>query len=49
VGRGIDALSPVWNLLDLTPAGRPDWWPGNDYPLHDAAGKASVSIGRPGI
>ncbi len=32
-GRGIDALSPVWNLLDLTPAGRPDWWPGNDYPL----------------
>ena len=32
-GRGIDALSPVWNLFDLTPAGRPDWWPGNDYPL----------------
>jgi predicted dithiol-disulfide oxidoreductase (DUF899 family) len=32
-GRGIDALSPVWNVLDLTPGGRPDWWPGNDYPL----------------
>jgi predicted dithiol-disulfide oxidoreductase (DUF899 family) len=31
-GRGIDALSPVWNLLDLTPGGRPDWWPGNDHP-----------------
>jgi predicted dithiol-disulfide oxidoreductase (DUF899 family) len=23
-GRGIDLLSPVWNLLDLTPAGRGD-------------------------
>lgn len=32
-GRGIDALSPVWNILDLTPAGRGDWWPGNDYPV----------------
>jgi predicted dithiol-disulfide oxidoreductase (DUF899 family) len=32
-GRGIDALSPVWNVLDLTPGGRPEWWPGNDYPL----------------
>lgn len=31
-GRGLDALSPVWNLLDLTPAGRPDWWPADDYP-----------------
>lgn len=36
-GRGIDALSPVWNLLDLTPRGRPDWWPGNDYPLEPTA------------
>lgn len=32
-GRGIDALCPVWNVLDLTPGGRPDWWPGNDYPV----------------
>ena len=32
-GRGIDSLSPVWSLFDLTPTGRPDWWPGNDYPL----------------
>lgn len=32
-GRGIDSLSPVWNLFDLTPGGRPDWWPDNDYPL----------------
>jgi predicted dithiol-disulfide oxidoreductase (DUF899 family) len=27
--RGIDLLSPVWNLLDLTPNGRRDDW----YPL----------------
>ncbi|MDP8979355.1 MAG: DUF899 family protein [Acidobacteriota bacterium] len=25
--RGIDLLSPVWNLLDLTPAGRGNWDP----------------------
>lgn len=37
-GRGIDTLSPVWNVLDMTPAGRPDWWPGNDYPLDWAQG-----------
>jgi predicted dithiol-disulfide oxidoreductase (DUF899 family) len=29
--RGMDPLSPVWNLLDLTPEGRDDWMPGNDY------------------
>jgi predicted dithiol-disulfide oxidoreductase (DUF899 family) len=28
--RGIDLLSPVWNLLDLTPGGRGDWYPSND-------------------
>lgn len=26
--RGLDLLSPVWNLLDLLPAGRGDWYPG---------------------
>jgi len=25
--RGIDLLSPVWNILDLTPEGRQDWMP----------------------
>ena len=25
--RGIDLLSPVWNLLDLTPSGRGEWLP----------------------
>jgi predicted dithiol-disulfide oxidoreductase (DUF899 family) len=30
--RGIDLLSPVWHLLDLTPNGRPnDWYPSLHY------------------
>jgi predicted dithiol-disulfide oxidoreductase (DUF899 family) len=29
--RGVDLLSPVWHLLDLTPAGRGDWYPTLDY------------------
>lgn len=29
--RGIDLLSPVWHLLDLTPEGRGDWYAGLDY------------------
>jgi len=29
--RGIDLLSPIWNLLDLTPQGRSDWYAGLDY------------------
>lgn len=28
--RGIDLLSPIWNLLDLTPGGRGDWYPSNE-------------------
>jgi len=30
--RGMDLLSPVWNFLDLTPAGRGDWFPQRRYP-----------------
>jgi predicted dithiol-disulfide oxidoreductase (DUF899 family) len=30
--RGIDLLSPVWHLLDLTPQGRGDWYASLDYP-----------------
>lgn len=33
--RGMDLLSPVWNILDLTPEGRGDWMPKRSY---DAAG-----------
>jgi predicted dithiol-disulfide oxidoreductase (DUF899 family) len=29
--RGVDLLSPVWNLLDLTPGGRGDWYASLDY------------------
>ncbi|MBB4894245.1 putative dithiol-disulfide oxidoreductase (DUF899 family) [Streptomyces olivoverticillatus] len=29
--RGIDLLSPVWHLLDLTPGGRDDWYPRLNY------------------
>jgi predicted dithiol-disulfide oxidoreductase (DUF899 family) len=29
--RGIDLLTPVWNLLDLTPEGRGNWMPRLDY------------------
>jgi predicted dithiol-disulfide oxidoreductase (DUF899 family) len=29
--RGIDLLTPVWNLLDLTPSGRGDWYPSLHY------------------
>ena len=29
--RGIDLLSPVWHLLDLTPGGRDDWYPKLQY------------------
>jgi predicted dithiol-disulfide oxidoreductase (DUF899 family) len=29
--RGIDLLSPVWHLLDLTPGGRGEWYPSLRY------------------
>ena len=29
--RGIDLLSPVWQLLDLTPRGRGEWYPSLNY------------------
>jgi predicted dithiol-disulfide oxidoreductase (DUF899 family) len=30
--RGIDLLSPVWHVLDLTPQGRGDWYGALTYP-----------------
>ncbi|GGU03712.1 DUF899 family protein [Actinomadura citrea] len=33
--RGIDLLSPVWNVLDLLPGGRGDWYAGNAYAGRD--------------
>ena len=29
--RVLDLFTPVWNLLDLTPDGRGDWFPGVQY------------------
>ena len=29
--RGMDLLSPVWHVLDLTPEGRGDWYPSKRY------------------
>jgi len=29
--RGVDRLTPVWNMLDLTPQGRGDWYPTLSY------------------
>ncbi|MER7013622.1 DUF899 family protein [Saccharopolyspora sp. NPDC000359] len=31
--RGIDLMSPVWQVLDLLPQGRGGWYAGNDYVL----------------
>lgn len=31
--RGIDLLCPVYNILDLTPQGRGDWYASFDYPV----------------
>jgi predicted dithiol-disulfide oxidoreductase (DUF899 family) len=30
--RGIDLLSPIWSVLDLTPQGRGDWYTKLEYP-----------------
>jgi len=35
--RGIDLLSPVWNILDLTPQGRGDWYAALSYPERSGA------------
>jgi predicted dithiol-disulfide oxidoreductase (DUF899 family) len=32
--RGIDLLSPIWNVLDLTPQGRGNWYTKLEYPKH---------------
>jgi predicted dithiol-disulfide oxidoreductase (DUF899 family) len=29
--RGIDFISPVWNLFDLLPEGRGDWYPSHKH------------------
>ena len=29
--RGLDLMSPIWHVLDLTPQGRGNWYAGLDY------------------
>lgn len=41
--RGIDLLSPVWHMLDLTPEGRDDWYPELSY-AQRSAGAAAAGI-----
>jgi predicted dithiol-disulfide oxidoreductase (DUF899 family) len=38
--RGIDELTPIWNLMDLTPQGRGDWYASLAYgtKVHAAGG-----------
>jgi predicted dithiol-disulfide oxidoreductase (DUF899 family) len=36
-GRGMDLMSPVWNLFDLLPSGRGEGDPDNTYPLTPSA------------
>jgi predicted dithiol-disulfide oxidoreductase (DUF899 family) len=36
--RGIDLLTPVWNVLDLTPQGRDDWYAELEYPARSKVG-----------
>jgi predicted dithiol-disulfide oxidoreductase (DUF899 family) len=36
---GLDLLSPVYNVLDLTPQGRGDWYASLDYPVNVRAAR----------
>jgi predicted dithiol-disulfide oxidoreductase (DUF899 family) len=31
--RGIDLMTPIWHVLDLTPQGRGDWYAKLEYPM----------------
>ena len=35
--RGIDLMSPIWHVLDLTPQGRGDWYAKLEYPTRSHA------------
>jgi predicted dithiol-disulfide oxidoreductase (DUF899 family) len=39
--RGIDLLCPVYNILDLTPQGRGDWYASLDYGTDARAARSS--------
>ena len=35
--RGIDLMTPIWHVLDLTPQGRGDWYAKLEYPMRSHA------------
>ena len=35
--RGIDLMSPIWHLMDLTPQGRGNWYTKLEYPMKSHA------------
>ena len=35
--RGIDLMSPIWHVLDLTPQGRGHWYANLEYPMRSHA------------
>lgn len=35
--RGIDLMSPIWHVLDVTPQGRGDWYAKLEYPMRSRA------------
>jgi len=35
--RGIDLMSPIWHVLDLTPRGRGEWYAKLEYPMRSHA------------
>jgi predicted dithiol-disulfide oxidoreductase (DUF899 family) len=44
--RGIDLLTPVYNILDLTPQGRGQWYASLGYGTEVHAGRALASSSR---
>jgi predicted dithiol-disulfide oxidoreductase (DUF899 family) len=38
--RGLDLLSPVYNVLDLTSEGRGNWYASLEYPVKASAARA---------
>jgi len=45
--RGLDLLSPVWNILDLTPQGRDDWYAELAYEARPALAPEAVRTSSP--
>ena len=42
--RGLDLLSPVYNVLDLIPEGRGNWYASLEYPVKVRAARARIAV-----